>query len=113
MKKILLNLWMILGFISAHSANIDWKTYQNEVLSHQSTLQGWCTKEKATRMMNLIHEINPMICVEIGVFGGASIYPTACALKFQDQGTIYAIDPWENSDCLEGYAPNDPNYQWL
>jgi predicted O-methyltransferase YrrM len=90
----------------------DWLSYQNQVLSHQTKLEGWCTPEKARRMMDLIYEVKPEVCVEIGVFGGASIYPTASALKFLNHGQVYAIDPWMNSYCLDGYTQDNPNYQW-
>lgn len=93
-------------------ANQDWHHYQNNVLPYQSNIPGWCCEEKAKNMMDLIYEVKPKICVELGVFGGSSIHPTACALKFLKQGCVYAIDPWKNPDCLEGYAPDDPNYQW-
>ena len=111
MYKIIV-LLMTLGVIPAFSGNTDWLSCQNKVLSHQAELQGWCTPEKARGMMDLIYEVKPQICVEIGVFGGASIYPTASALKFLKQGKVYAIDPWVNSYCLDGYASDDPNYQW-
>ncbi len=111
MNKIIA-LLMILGIIPAFSANTAWQLYQNEVLSHQTNLEGWCTPEKARHMMDLIYEIKPEVCVEIGVFGGASIYPTASALKFLNRGQVYAIDPWMNSYCLDGYTHDNPNYQW-
>ncbi len=111
MNKIIA-LLMTLGAIPAFSANTDWQLYQREVLSHQTSLEGWCTPEKARNMMDLICEVKPEVCVEIGVFGGASIYPTASALKFLNQGQVYAIDPWANSYCLDGYTHDHPNYQW-
>jgi predicted O-methyltransferase YrrM len=111
MYKIIV-LLMSLVTIPGFSGNTDWPSYQNKVLSHQTELAGWCTPEKARRMMDLIYEVNPEICVEIGVFGGSSIYPTASALKFLKRGKVYAIDPWMNSSCLDGYGTNDPNYEW-
>ena len=93
-------------------SNADWKQYQNNVLFYQPQISGWCSKEKAIRMMDLIYEVKPEVCVEVGVFGGSSIYPTARALEFIDRGKVYAIDPWSNSECLDGYAVDDPNYQW-
>jgi cephalosporin hydroxylase len=59
-----------------------WKQYKNQVLSYQDSIPGWCCREKAERMMDVVYETKPEICVEIGVFGGSSIYPTASALKF-------------------------------
>ncbi|MGL4540610.1 MAG: class I SAM-dependent methyltransferase [Candidatus Rhabdochlamydia sp.] len=120
MKKINTALYTLIALLSVFSsvqprlaiANQDWNHYQNTVLFYQNNIPGWCCEEKAKNMMDLIYEVKPKICVELGVFGGSSIYPTASALKFLTQGSVYAIDPWRNLDCLEGYAPDDPNYQW-
>jgi hypothetical protein len=90
----------------------NWQNYQKEVLSVQATLPGWCVKEKATKMMDLIYEVKPEVCVEVGVFGGSSLFPTACALQYLGHGQVYAIDPWANLECLEGYSDQDPNYLW-
>ncbi len=93
-------------------ADEGWKTYQKDTLKMQSKLPGWCTQEKAAKMMDLIYEIKPTVCVEIGVFGGSSLIPTARALKYLKQGKVYAIDPWARLECLEGYSDQDPNYEW-
>lgn len=90
----------------------DWNTYQRCVLSQQTRIPGWCTVQKAKNMMDLAYEVKPDVCVEVGVFGGSSIYPTACTLRFLNKGKIYAIDSWSVADCLEGYAEDDPNYAW-
>ncbi len=89
-----------------------WDAWQKRVLLTQAQLPGWCNKEKATQMMNLIYETKPECCVEIGVFGGSSLFPTACALRYSGHGVVYGIDPWATSDCLVGYLPGDPNYEW-
>lgn len=89
-----------------------WKRHKRKVLSHQKSIPGWCSIEKANRLMNLIYDIRPKICVEIGVFGGSSIYPMASSLKFLEEGVIYAIDPWSNEECIKGYEIDDPNYGW-
>jgi cephalosporin hydroxylase len=100
--------------LHANSSELDvrWTGYKNQVLQHQSKIDGWCNQQKATGMMDLIYEVKPELCVEVGVFGGSSIYPTASALKFLGQGIVCAIDPWRHEDCLEGYDANDVNYQW-
>ncbi len=90
----------------------DWENYRTEILKYQSSIPGWCKPEKATKMMDLIYETQPDLCVEIGVFGGSSIYPTACALKYLKQGVIYGIDPWATQASTEGYDSDDVNYQW-
>ena len=90
----------------------DWQTFRERALVHQHEAEGWCCHEKAEKMMDLIYKVHPAVCVEIGVFGGSSIYPTAKALQYLDEGKVYAIDPWEKEECQEGYSPNDPNYIW-
>lgn len=112
MKKYLFFLGSIVTAFSAHANGMEWQLYQNQVLVHQKNIEGWCSREKATNMMDLIYEVEPDLCVEVGVFGGSSIYPTASALKFLNKGQVYAIDPWENMFCLEGYEADNPNYQW-
>ncbi|MES2122454.1 MAG: class I SAM-dependent methyltransferase [Chlamydiota bacterium] len=98
--------------LSLHATDFAWDVYKRQTLQFQGQIPGWCNAEKAEKMMNLIYSIQPEICVEIGVFGGSSIYPTAKALKYLKKGVVYAIDPWTNDACLEGYAADDPNYQW-
>lgn len=112
MSKITLFLVATFSLFADKNALTQWQNYQNEVLVHQSSLEGWCTAKKAKSMMDLIYEIQPDLCVEVGVFGGSSIYPTASALKFLQKGQVYAIDPWETRFCLEGYAADNPNYVW-
>jgi predicted O-methyltransferase YrrM len=81
----------------------DWDAYQSDVLNEHSHFSGWCPKDKAIHIMNLIRTNNAQVCVELGVFGGSSFFPIASALAFNKQGIAYAIDPWANEACLEGY----------
>lgn len=107
------NLLALIGicFLTVLSAE-KFEHFKKEVFSHQKEIHGWCTSEKAEKMMDLIYQVRPKVCVEIGVFGGSSIYPTASALKYINQGLVYAIDPWKVDDCLIGYQPDDANYMW-
>ena len=90
-----------------------WEACKETVLEGLPHIQGWCRPEKATHMMDLIYKEHPKVCVEVGVFGGSSIYPTAQALKYLgEEGVVYAIDSWRNSDSLQGTTPGDANYQW-
>ena len=66
------------------------------------TIPGWCSIDKARRLVAIIIEIRPDVCVEIGVFGGSSLVPQAMALKRNGRGVIYGIDPWETDAALEG-----------
>lgn len=75
-------------------------------------LQGWCPKEKALHLMNLINTYRPATIVEIGVFGGRSLLPiviTAEALKLP--GSVYGVDPWQPTNSLEGMAEPE-NREW-
>ncbi len=69
------------------------------------TLYGWCSKEKAVQFIDLVLQVKPDICVEIGVFGGRSIFPVASALKFIDQGIVIAIDPWDKEEIIRYFDP--------
>ena len=59
-----------------------------------SQLEGWCSNQKAAILIDLILSAKPETIVEIGVWGGKSLIPMACALKGNQKGKIYGIDPW-------------------
>ncbi|MBS0628660.1 MAG: class I SAM-dependent methyltransferase [Verrucomicrobia bacterium] len=111
MKKALI-LFLLTVVATLHSHDVQWEIYKSRSLPELSHIDGWCSQDKAQNMMDLIYATHPQICVEIGVFGGSSIYPTAKALAYQKSGVVYAIDPWSKEDCSEGYTPGDPNYEW-
>lgn len=67
---------------------------------------GWCSREKALSFIDLILEVRPQVCAEIGVFGGASILPTALTLKYLGQGVSLAIDPWDKIECIRYLDPD-------
>jgi hypothetical protein len=72
----------------------------------------WCSKEKATMIMDFLVLEQPQTCVEIGVFSGSSLLPIASALKYLNRGVVYAIDPWSNSEATKNMTDQDPNKQW-
>ncbi len=72
----------------------------------------WCSEEKARLLMDLIVLERPQVCVEIGVFGGASFLPAAAVIKFLGEGDIYAIDPWSDTEATKNMADTDPNKVW-
>jgi predicted O-methyltransferase YrrM len=111
MKKIYICLILMLS-LSCGANELSWEACKRKTLLFQPSLPGWCSKEKATKMMNLIYDSHPAVCVEIGVFGGSSVYPTAIALNYLKSGIIYAIDPWIKDECTKGYEEGDPNYNW-
>ena len=70
-----------------------------------SKIKGWCTKEKAIKMMEYINDDS--ICVELGVWGGKSLLPIAIKSK----NSVYGIDAWSKDASLEG--KNDiANDEW-
>jgi len=88
----------------------DWETYQSAILKEQPEFAGWCPLKKAKEIMEIIVAHRSELCVELGVFGGSSFFPIAAALAFTGQGIAYAIDPWSNAACLEGYAESDQKH---
>lgn len=75
------------------------------------TLEGWCTVEKAWKMVSLCIERNPKIIVESGVFGGRSLLPLAFVAR--DLGTVaYGVDPWTVPAALEGNESEQAHVEW-
>lgn len=77
---------------------------------YMDQLEGWCTKNKASVLIDFIFMMNPTKIVEIGVWGGKSLIPMAYALKVSGQGKVYGIDPWESRASAEGM--DGLNYDW-
>lgn len=76
---------------------------------------GWCTREKAVSLIEMIYREKPHVVVEIGVFSGRSLIPQALALKavYGDKadGKVYGIDPWKKDAALEGEVGPE-NAKW-
>lgn len=89
-----------------------WTNYKRKILDNASSFPGWCTREKAHCLMDFIERHQPLLCVEIGAFGGSTSYPIASALRFVRKGHLYAIDAWSNPEALSGLSSDDPNYAW-
>ena len=105
---------MNLGLISStHAASLQEGAY-NELKAHvlNELANSWCSQEKAVLIMDLMMLERPRVCVEIGVFNGASLLPAAATLKYLAQGDIYAIDPWSNQEATKNMDAADPNKFW-
>ncbi len=78
------------------------------------TIPGWCTQEKSESFIDLVLETKPHICVEIGVFGGSTLFPVASALHALGEGIAIAIDPWDKIECLRFLDPigNKQDWDW-
>ncbi len=77
------------------------------VLDNHQEIWGWCSREKALQIIDLVLEVKPKLYVEIGVFSGASLYPAAAALKFLGEGVAVAIDPWDKIECIRYLDPDE------
>jgi len=72
----------------------------------------WCSKEKATLIMELIMLERPKVCVEVGVFTGSSLLPIGATLKYVNHGKVYAVDAWSNEEAVLGLTEGESNYVW-
>jgi cephalosporin hydroxylase len=88
----------------------DFQTLKKRVISELR--DSWSSAEKIELMMDLICQIKPEVCVEIGVFQGSSLLPVAATLKYLGKGHIYGIDAWSNQEAIRYMKPDDPNYIW-
>lgn len=55
---------------------------------------GWCSIAKAQTLATAVIALRPEVSLEIGVFGGRSLFPIAMAHKEIGKGRVIAIDPW-------------------
>ena len=85
---------------------------KQHVFQVMDTLEGWCSKEKASLLVDLVLRVKPTTIVEIGVFGGKSLVPMAIALKANQKGKIYGIDPWDPGASIEAVQNEDNKYYW-
>jgi predicted O-methyltransferase YrrM len=85
---------------------------KQKALSAMGRLEGWCTREKALVLIDLLLEIRPQVVLEVGVFGGKSLIPMAFALQFNRKGKIIGIDPWDSQKSIEGQTIEHAEW-WL
>jgi hypothetical protein len=78
---------------------------KREVLERLPSFLGWCSGEKALQFIDLVLTERPLIWVEIGVFGGASLFPVASVFKILGEGTVIGIDPWDKIECIKYFDP--------
>jgi len=109
MKKLIL---LLVCFFPALHAEIKGEKQSVEELKQQAfevlpTLYGWCSKEKAENFIDLALAVKPKVYVEIGVFGGSSLFPVATALKYLGEGGIIGIDPWDKKETIKYFDPSE------
>ncbi len=89
---------------------------KEEVIEITQQLHGWCTKEKAERLYDFVGEYaqkeRAPIIVELGTFGGRSLFPMVFASIDDYNGGVYGIDAWDNIAPLEGTNAPENNAYW-
>lgn len=72
---------------------------------------GWCSREKATKLIDITLSIDKPTVVEIGVFGGSSLLPLALACQ-ANGGRCFGIDPWSAAAATRGMIAEEHIAWW-
>jgi methyltransferase family protein len=84
-----------------------------EAINHYiPSMEGWLLPERGCEMAELILNTRPDVVVEIGVFGGRSLLAQAFALRENNKGKIYGIDPWQTTNAVEGVLEKENRDWW-
>jgi len=86
---------------SHYEVTVDAARIKSEAIHMMSRCDGWCSDQKGAFLVDLILESKPEKIVEIGVFGGKSLVPMARALKANQSGVAYGIDPWDPRESVK------------
>lgn len=73
-------------------------------------LDGWCNEDKSRDLVQVVTDRKPQTIVEIGIFGGRSLFVMAMAQKLNGSGVTWGIDPWSVEAAAEG--ENAENVDW-
>jgi predicted O-methyltransferase YrrM len=84
---------------------------KQQAFGFMNQLTGWCTESKAEVLIDIILKTRPKKILEIGVYGGKSVVPMACALQALGEGVIYGIDPWDNNAAIQ-WVMNEDNLRY-
>lgn len=95
----------VASIVQADHSPSDIAAVKKGISERLPTLYGWCSQEKAIAIFDLVLEIKPKVCVEVGVFGGASLFPAASALQLIGEGVVIGIDPWDRLECVRYFDP--------
>ena len=111
MKKIIFVLLTFSATLAAYTQK-DVATLKQFVMSTMSEkndppICSMCSQEKTMLLIDLTLEFKPSLCVDIGVYGGASLFPVAATLKFLGEGRVIGIDPWIKAETLKNLDPRD------
>ena len=73
-------------------------------------LHGWATVEKAITLASAVIALRPEIVLEVGVWGGRSLFPLALACKAVGKGKVIGVDPWVSVAAIQGQT--EANRKW-
>ncbi len=105
---------IFLSFSSLYCAEKEIDALKQEVCNLHPSFLGWTSREKVLTLIDLTLELKPQVCVDIGTFGGSSLFPVAATLKYLGSGTIFGIDPWDKLESLKSFHPvhNEADFRW-
>lgn len=105
-------LLFLLCAVSLWAEDPAWEVHKEDTFFFHPYIPGFCNRDKAEKIMDLIYETKPKLCVEIGALGGSTTYPIARALHFLKEGKLYAIDAWDHEAFCEGLEADDSNLHY-
>jgi GR25 family glycosyltransferase involved in LPS biosynthesis len=79
-----------------------WLSYKQRIISEGDQIPGWHYLARDEKLLDFLYEKKPKLCVEIGAFGGFISYQIAKVLEHLQEGSLYAIDAWDNALASEG-----------
>lgn len=74
----------------------------DEELDRIQELNGFCTPQKAKHLYDLMISERPKLTVEVGVYGGRSLFPLALGAYRNGFGRVVGIDMWTSEAATEG-----------
>jgi len=80
------------------------------ILAACNNLHGWCVPGKQVTLANLVLAIDAKLIVEIGVWGGQSLFPLAMAAASKGPCRVIGIDAWKASDSIQGQGDKDAEW---
>ena len=89
-----------------------WPVWKEETFQELPKIPGWCTREKAEKIMDFLYQTKPKRCIEIGTFAGSTTYPIARSLQYLGKGTVWTIDAWDRKKAIDGFSSDDKNFIW-
>ena len=103
---------MIFLWLMAFSLPLSAELPKQSVIEDIQNYYGWCSVEKAELIMDIIQSERPLVCVDIGTFGGAAFSVIAKTVKYNGKGMVFAIDPWSKAEATKGFHPTSRLYKW-